>query len=169
LEKNHDLNNLLERRWTDADIQKKIDRQNKFAHLDHPTITVNIAPKADQSARLDLVNKANRKANSEQIRKALIEERRAQLREREAREKKRKQKEEEEKAKLLKPPKSSLDDLFDGSDRSRSGTPSAMNKGSGKNTPVGKSEKKGGIPTFKKRNMDDDIISSMDLGIEIDI
>lgn len=169
LDKNNDLNKLLERRWTDADIQKKIDRQNKFAHLDHPTITVNTAPKADQSARLDLVNKANRKANSEQIRKALIEERRAQLREREARERKRKQKEEEEKAKLLKPPKSNLDDLFDGSDRSRSGTPSAVNKGSGKNTPIGKSEKKGGIPTFKKRNMDDDIISSMDLGIEIDI
>ena len=98
---------------------------------------MNTAPKADQSARLDLVNKANRKANSEQIRKALIEERRAQLREREARERKRKQREEEEKAKLLKPPKSNLDDLFDGSDRSRSGTPSAVNNGSGKNTPIG--------------------------------
>ncbi|OCK77667.1 hypothetical protein K432DRAFT_384491 [Lepidopterella palustris CBS 459.81] len=168
-QKYYDIKGLENRHWTDADIQQKIDRQNKYMNLATSTPKINLPQKVDNSAqRLWDVNRANRKANQEQIRKALIEERRAQLREREAREKKAKQKEEEEKSKLLKLPKSNIDDLFEGSDRSRSGTPAVTNKASGKNTPA-KPEKKGGIPTFKKRNMDDDIISTMDLGIEIDI
>lgn len=44
---------------------------------------------------------------------------------------------------------------------SRSGTPSLVKRDSG--------EKKRGIPTLRKRNMDDDLIAAMDLGIEIDI
>ena len=84
------------------------------------------------------------------------------------------------------PGSSNIDDLFEGSDRSRGGTPGTgtmtpkfnpvsrsstplnglqLNKGSGNN-----GEKKGGLPaTFRKRNMDDDLIASLDLGIEIDI
>ena len=90
----------------------------------------------------------------------------------------------------LVPPKSiqGLDELFEGgnSDRSRAGTP--LNP-TGTNTPlkvptpkVGMSrsgtplltkrdsgEKKRGIPTIRKRNMDDDLIAALDMGIEIDI
>lgn len=96
----------------------------------------------------------------------------------------------------LAPPPSTqgLDELFEGgnSDRSRAGTP--LNP-SGTNTPLkvptpkrvgtpmtgmsrsgtplltkrDSGEKKRGIPTIRKRNMDDDLIAAMDLGIEIDI
>ena len=87
-----------------------------------------------------------------------------------------------------------LDELFEGgnSDRSRAGTP--LNP-SGTNTPLkvptpkrtgtpttglsrsgtplltkrDSGEKKRGLPTIRKRNMDDDLIAAMDLGIEIDI
>lgn len=92
------------------------------------------------------------------------------------------------------PSNKGLDELFDGgnSDLSRAGTP--LNP-SGTNTPLpiptpkpvgtpmtgmsrsgtpllvkrDSGEKKRGIPTIRKRNMDDDLIAAMDLGIEIDI
>lgn len=169
LQKASDVKELEERTWTDADIQKKLERQHRYRHLISATPMKDTAPKSDQTAqRLAEINKANRKQNSDQIRKALIEERRATIREREAKERAAKLKAEEQaKSSLLKPPNANLDDLFEGSDRSRSATPAVMGKGSGRNTP-GKTEKKGGIPTFRKKTMDDDIISSMDLGIEID-
>ncbi|KAF2193806.1 hypothetical protein K469DRAFT_712633 [Zopfia rhizophila CBS 207.26] len=165
-----DIKALENRTWTDADIGDKIKKQNKYNHLLYSSATSSqaVTPKADQTAqRLAEINRANRKTNSEQIRKALIEERHAELRARKAREKELlKQREEEKKAKLLQVPSSNTDDLFEGSDRSRSATPAVARAG----TPAKTSqEKKGGIPTFRKRKMDDDIISSMDLGIDIEI
>jgi RNA polymerase-associated protein RTF1 len=122
--------------------------------------------------RLAEVNRANQKANSESIRRALIAERRQRERERAeraaAKQKERLAIEEAEKAKLLQLPKSNLDDLFDASDRSRSGTPAALAKPSGTATPVKKPERKG-IPTLRRRLMDDEIIATLDLGIDLDI
>ena len=82
------------------------------------------------------------------------------------------------------PSASNLDDLFDGSNTSRGGTPGTMtprmNSISRGSTPLngqvhqskmnGAEKKVGGTSsTFRKRNMDDDLIASLDLGIEIDI
>lgn len=97
------------------------------------------------------------------------------------------------------PPAQGLDELFEGgnSDRSRAGTPlnpsgtntplmvpipkrigTSQNGASQNGTPRSGTplltkqnggEKKRGIPTIRKRNMDDDLIAAMDLGIEIDI
>jgi RNA polymerase-associated protein RTF1 len=52
-----------------------------------------------------------------------------------------------------------VDDLFDG-DSSRASTPKPPEKK--------KTERKG-LPTFRKPKMDDDIIASMDIGIDIEI
>ncbi|KAF2465556.1 plus-3-domain-containing protein [Lindgomyces ingoldianus] len=167
--KYEDIKNLENRTWTDADIGEKIAKQNKYTHLLSTASTSVATPKADHTAqRLAEINRQNRKANSEQIRKALIEERHAELRARKAREKafQKQKQEEQEKSKLLQVPGSNIDDLFEGSDRSRSATPAVVRAG----TPAKSTqEKKGGIPTFRKRKMDDDIISSMDLGIDIEI
>ena len=91
------------------------------------------------------------------------------------------------------PSAGNIDDLFDGSNTSRGGTPGTMtpkmNPISRSSTPLngqvqlhqqqqqqskinGAEKKVGGTgmsSTFRKRNMDDDLIASLDLGIEIDI
>lgn len=73
---------------------------------------------------------------------------------------KRKLKEEEE-AK-----KAALNPLFDemSNDGSRAGTP-----GMGEKKERPERRERTGVPTFKKKTMDDEIIGSMDLGIDIDI
>ena len=106
------------------------------------------------------------------MRQALIEERQQVKREKRRAEiefKKKKAEEEakkkaEEEKKLLKVP--NIDDLFDGSDRSRSATPAAGRAGTPK--PGEKREKKG-LPTFRKPKMEDEIIAAIDIGIDIEI
>jgi len=152
--------------WDDAAISAKVAKQNKYAALVSKERAKQLANKpahVDETAqRLAEINRQNRKANSEQIRKALLEERRITMmnRKKAEKEKERKKAEQEAKAKadLLKVP-GDTDALFEGSDRDRSATPA----------PAKEKEKKTGIPTFRKRKMDDDIISSIDLGIDLEI
>ena len=128
-----------------------------------------------QQERLAALNKANRKANSEEVRKAQLAEKRAQQKLRDEAAARARQREAEAaeaaeaaKNKLLKPG----DDLFgDMSQPSRTGTPlsvsAASRKGTpGAGTPLNGPKKIGG---FRKKAMDEDIIASMDLGIDIDI
>lgn len=69
------------------------------------------------------------------------------------------------------------DDLFDGSDRSHTGTPAAGSDASKVNTPKrsdtpsGSQKKpaKGGIAVIRHRNMDDENIAALDLDIDIEI
>ena len=132
----------------------------------------------NQQERLAELNRQNRKENAEIVRKALLNERRiikdarneaiAKARQRDA------EAELAAKNKNLGIP----DDLFGdgGSDISRAGTPGAVSA-NGTNTP-----KKGGsragtpglqpkksVSGLRVKNMDDEIIGAMDLGIEIDI
>ncbi|TKA58248.1 hypothetical protein B0A49_12903 [Cryomyces minteri] len=140
--------------------------------------TANKAPKGQmQQERLAALNRANRKANTEEIRKAQLAEKRASQKARMETAAKMKKKEEESKI-AKKIHLSVVDDLFgDGSDISRAATPmtgtDTPNKTSTprSSTPANgvKPERKAGIPTFKKKDMDDDLIASMDLGIDIDI
>lgn len=138
---------------------------------------------AAQPERLAAINKANRQAYNESLRKAQLAEKRA---EREAQEKiargeaianpfarvKTRAKvhhDAPETTGLQVPTGKALDDLFgDGSDISRAGTPKP---GNGTSTPKTSkpSSQPTGIASFKKRNMDDDILSEIDLGIDIEI
>lgn len=214
LQKLHDIHALLDHKWTEQDIQTKIDRQAalqaKFAahgrerlvkrreeaaargddtvvaKLDQEIALLDGGASArlaasaakqntpnkgaQQQERLAALNRANRKANSEDIRKAQIAEKRAQYKARDEAIAKAKQREAEAaKAKLLNPG----DDLFgDGSDISRTATPANGNgtpkKGpSGTSTPLNASKKT--LGGFRKKALDEDVIASMDLGIDIDI
>jgi RNA polymerase-associated protein RTF1 len=123
----------------------------------------------EESRRIAELNHRNRIAESQRVRQAQLEEKHKAKRDREqaakAEARKRaeeaaKKKAEEEKAAAK---KANLDDLFDGD--SRAGTPRAGTPKPGEK----KKEPKKGLPTFRKPKMDDDIIASMDLGINIEI
>lgn len=120
-----------------------------------------------QQERLAALNKANRKANTENIRKAQVAEKRVQQQARdEAIAKARLRDAEIAKNKLLAVPGKD-DDLF-GSDVSRAGTP-VNGKGTPRSgTPIGGGVKKT-LGGFKKKAMEEDAIAAMDLGIDIDI
>lgn len=170
------IHNLLNRQWTDADIHEKLAKQNKLAHLNKTAPPNGVMASAEKKAaseadRLHQLNIQNRKKNAEDVRKALIAEKRAAAAARAAA----KEREELKKTKLssLQVPRDGLDSELFGSDMSRAGTPgigSGVDTPKRGSTPLGvKKEKKTGLPTFKKKVMDDEIIGSMDLGIEIDI
>jgi RNA polymerase-associated protein RTF1 len=159
---------LKERFWTDADINARIAKSKKYEHIISSRSTSDSQPKLPSASereaqRIAELNAANRKADSERVRKALIEERRRDIQDRKRREAEwQKKKAEEEAKKKAEDEKAAqgIDDLFD----SRAGTPRA-----GTPKPGEKKEKKKGLPTFRKPKMDDDIIAGMDLGLEIEI
>jgi len=120
--------------------------------------------KLAQQERLAALNRANRKANSEDVRKAQLAEKRVLQKAREEAAAKARREAEGAKEKLLAVP----DDLFgDASDISRTGTPA--NGMSGTSTPINEKLKKTTLGGFKKKPKDEDIIADMDLGIDIDI
>ncbi|KAF2116204.1 hypothetical protein BDV96DRAFT_645539 [Lophiotrema nucula] len=171
-----DIRALENHNWTDEDISAKLLKQNEFSHLlhtsnGHSSVSTPQAPRQDPGMRIAELNKANRKADSERVRKALIEERKQRDIARKKREAEHaakvkveaeKKAAEEAKAKMLKVP--TIDDLFEGSDRSRSATPAISRVGTPK-----PGEKKKGLPTFRKPKMEDDIIASIDIGVDIEI
>ena len=134
------------------------------AKAEAPHITTTEQARNDRIANL---NKERRKKDSEEIRAALLRERR-EAREKQERERKRKM-EQAAAAKHLAP--GNIDDLFDGSDISRTGTPLNIKKSPKKPaSPNGaQPQKPKGIPTFSKRTMEEDIIGSIDIEIDIDI
>jgi len=174
-----DIHKLLAHRFTEDDLQYKLNLQNKYANLNKPATATPVQQpfsKNPQSDRLAALNKINRQRSSQEIRAAMLAERRQLLESRKAAAMKAEAEEkavkEREQAALLTVP--GEEDLFGGgSDLSRPNTPGIHGREAKKlqrtKSPLGKKDEKKGIPTFKKRNMDDDVIGSMDLGIEIDI
>ncbi|KAF2259757.1 plus-3-domain-containing protein [Lojkania enalia] len=180
--KYEDIKRVENHSWTDAEISEKLKKQNAYAHLLRANVPASISTAKSSSddiaKRILELNKLNRKQDSERVRKALIEERRQEMRERKQREKeflkkkqeddaKKKAEEEEKKKKKqnsLKVP--SIDALFEGSDRSRSATPAISRAGTPK---IGEKKERKGLPTFRKPKMEDEIIASIDLGIDIEI
>ncbi|KAK8176017.1 hypothetical protein IWX90DRAFT_129057 [Phyllosticta citrichinensis] len=144
------IHSLLERRWTDEEIAEKLRRQNKYAY-EMAAVTRNTPVIPTRELKLQALNKSIRKANREEVRNALTAK---AVEKAAAAEKARLAKLEEEQARKV-----TGDPLFDGSDISRTGTPSQ---------PKEKKERKG-IPTFTKKTMDDEMIGSMDLGIDVEI
>jgi RNA polymerase-associated protein RTF1 len=167
-----DMKALENRFWTDADINARIAKSNKFAHLLEKPASDNPAPRIptqseSAAARLAEINRQTRRTEQERIRKTQIEERQQKLQarkraEQEARRKKQAeeaaQKAQEEAA--LSKKNLEVDALFDG-DSSRASTPKPQEKKK-------KVERKG-LATFRKPKMDDDIIASMDIGVDIEI
>lgn len=142
---------LLDRRWSEEEIADKLRRQNKYA-LEKAKAPASPGIKQD---KLSALNRSIRATNAGQVRQALLAERAAKHA---AAEKARLRRAEEE-AKRKAAEEAKADALFDGSDISRTGTPQPKKP---------KAERKG-IPTFTKKAMDDELIGSMDLGIDIEI
>jgi RNA polymerase-associated protein RTF1 len=165
------MKELENRFWTDADINERIAKTAKFAHLLEKSASDNPAPRIPTqsetaAARIAEINRQNRKAEQERIRKSQLEERqqKQQARKRAEQEARRKKAAEEEAKKAqdaaaLTKGSLEVDALFDG-DSSRATTPKPQEKK--------KTERKG-LPTFRKPKMDDDIIASMDIGVDIEI
>ena len=148
---------------------------------------------ASQQERLAALNRANRKANTQDVRKAQQAERRAEALARRAMERGETVHNPFARVKIRAKthynvaqdsPASNVtggaDDLFGGNsqDKSESGTP--LSVGESKSpmpsstpargcTPSSVGEKISGLPRLGRRNMDDDVFAAMDFGIEIDI
>lgn len=208
------LKAMVQHRWTDADIESKMDRvklmRNTYMDFhrerinrrreeaikrgDDATVancnrdlaslessgavgkaTIATPIKKDnQQARLAELNKANRKTNSEEVRKALVAENVAKQKARQAALKKHK---EEEERKALAASQNGLkvpgadDDLFgSASDISRAGTPAnGTPRRSRAGTPLNGTKEKKAFGQFTRKKMDDEVIAGLDLGIDIDI
>ncbi|GAB1740210.1 hypothetical protein NU219Hw_g5326t1 [Hortaea werneckii] len=137
--------------------------------------------------RLAALNSKNRSQNAQEVRKALIEERRklnaareqaiADSKAKAEAEAAKKRLEEEAKAKMLAVPKDEMADLFGegGSDASRAATPvggKSPVRRSRAATPLnGVKKEKGSVGQIggKKKNMDDEVIGNMDLEIDVEI
>lgn len=147
-----------------------------------PVVTKQATPsqKDLQQQRLAELNRQNRKLNSIEVRKAQVAAKRAEHKLRDEALAKRKALEAEKLAASEISKNGHLkvaDDLFgDASDISRAGTPALSVGGTPRQgmsragTPMnGTSGDKKKFGQFKKKNMDDDIIANLDLGIDIEI
>jgi RNA polymerase-associated protein RTF1 len=162
-EKYDAIRDLMNHSWTDAEVTQRLAKSHQYAHLlkqrsaDQPRIATQAELEAQRIAEL---NSRNRRLDSERVRKALIEEQRQKKLER-RREIERKKKEEEEAArKKAEEEKAAEDDLFGGDSKTEDqrDTPKPAEK-----------EQAKGLPTFRKPKLDDDIIASLDIGVEIEI
>ena len=143
-----------------------------------------------QQERLAALNRANRKANTHDVRKAQQAERKAEAIARKAiergeavqnpfaRVKTRAKIHYDVSGNTLAPPKATpaIDDLFEdkSKENSRAGTPSSVRSTTPMTTGTPNFQHsppavKGQLPKIGTRNMDDEIIASMDLGIDIEI
>jgi len=169
--KYEDIKKLEDHHWTDADINSRIAKAEKYSHLIRAKAAENPVPKIASQSELDSqriaqINQQNRKIESERIRQALIDSKKADRAEQRRKEKELAKKKAEEEArrkveeeKLKKQRLLDVDALFEGG-TSREGTPKPNEK---------KKVERKGLPTFRKPKMDDDIIASMDIGVDIEI
>lgn len=163
--------------WTDDDINARIQKSNKYAHLLYRDRGEEAAPRIPTQSeaaanRLAELNRKNREAERERIRVLQLEERKEKMKARKrAEDAERRKKIEDEKRRVEEERKNllSVDDLFDaGSSRASSVAKEGTPKPDGEPKKKEKTERKG-LPTFRKPKMDDDIIASMDIGLDIEI
>lgn len=170
------INKLIDYHPTSEDINVKLEKKNKYAHLLYANGTGAPPPikKDDMAEKIRLRNERTRKQNAEDVRKALIAEkskaRQAMMRAQ--KEKAAREAVAKETSNSLSVPKPDMDDLFSGgSDVSHHPSPAlgptapAVQSASHKDSP----QKRKGLPRFSKMELDDDVIGSMDLGIDIEI
>lgn len=161
-----ELHNLVSYQLSSEEINAKITKQNRLAHL--------LAQKAGNAAKTMPTNEHQRKQqaiaernmntkleNNRNVREALLAKRAKERAATRAAAAAAAEREAAAKAAITVTPAVEKDDLF-GSDISRTGTPTPGT------TTADKAVRKG-MPTFTRRKMDDEIISQMDFGIELDI
>jgi len=163
-----DLMGLQNHHWTDADISARIAKTQKFAHLlqrQNSDSQPRIATQSEAAAaRVAELNRKTRINEAERVKKTLQDQQREKKMEQRREAARRKAEEEAKKAQAeaaAKKQKLEVDALFDGDGSSRASTPKPQ-------ADKKKSERKG-LPTFRKPKMDDDIIASMDMGVDIEI
>ncbi|KAF2036684.1 plus-3-domain-containing protein [Setomelanomma holmii] len=163
-----DLKALQNHYWTDADISARIAKSKKYAHLltrSNSDSQPRIATQSEAAAqRVAELNRKTRLIEAERVKKALQEQQRERKMEQRREAARRKAEEEAKKAQAevdAKKPTLDVDALFDGDASSRATTPKPQGEKK-------KTERKG-LPTFRKPKMDDDIIASMDIGVDIEI
>lgn len=159
-----DLHTLVKTTLSNAEIDAKIKKQNKLAHLlaqRQAEKPVQQNAHQLQQQRIADLNMRNKLDNKKQIRDALLAKRAKERAAGRAAMAARDEAERKAAADAAAKAASKVDDLFEGgSDISRTGTPVNGEK---------KPAPRKGLPTFTRRKMDDEIISQMDFGIEIDI
>lgn len=174
-QKIYDINALLHRTWTSAEIDEKLRKQNKFKDVLQSQTSEPQTVHSTQSDKLALINEQNRKRNAQEVRAALIAKRKKEIAARnEAIKKIQAEKAQKEGATATKgslaPPLAEHDDLFsDPGEISRTASPVPVAVKNANTKKVVKGEKKNGIPTFSRAMRDDEIISSLDLEIEVEI
>jgi RNA polymerase-associated protein RTF1 len=158
---------MRDRSWTNLEIDAKIKRQNRLAHLlqkNESIVTATAQMTETHGDKLAALNELNRKRNREEVRAAQLAEERKRMAAFKAAIAKKKA--EAEAKNSLAVPKKEHDDLFsDMSDISRTGSPApgAAPK------PKTVRETKNGIPTFTRPKMDDEIIGALDLEIDLEV
>ncbi|KAH7092954.1 hypothetical protein FB567DRAFT_159716 [Paraphoma chrysanthemicola] len=163
-----DLKSLQNHYWTDADISARIAKSKKYEHLlsrSNADSQPRIATQSEAAAqRVAELNRKTRLLEAERVKKALQEQQRERKLEQRREAARRKAEEEAKKAQADADEKKQtleVDALFDGDASSRATTPKPQGEKK-------KTERKG-LPTFRKPKMDDDIIASMDIGVDIEI
>ncbi|TLD25879.1 rna polymerase ii transcription elongation factor [Venturia nashicola] len=156
------INRLINHRFSNEEISKKFEKQHKYRDLltqSQPKASLQRTTSVnEQQNSLRLLNEKNRRENSENIRKALVAEKNRQRANARAKELAASQQKKEQ---ILAVPRGDDAGLFsEGSDISRTGTPVQT---------APPQKKKVGIPKFTKMSVDDDVIGSMDLGIDLDL
>jgi len=172
----NEIKAFTEHTWTDAEISERLAKRNKYRHMLDARLNDSKphlpTPAELEARRIAEMNKKNKLTETERVRKALLEERKAHKSEqrriakenalKKAAEETAAKKAEEEKAAAAS--KADMDDLF-GEDSNNAtpqpGTPKPAN------TEKKKREHKG-LPTFRRPKMDDDTLA-IDLGVEIEI
>lgn len=119
-----------------------------------------------QQERLAALNRERRNKNAQEVREAQLAEKRAAQKVRDARARLRAEDAEKIRASQSSGAEEDGDDLFGEEDAI--GTPAKVKREQRSVTPSGIKREKS-IGGLRKKNMDDDFIASMDLGIEIDI
>lgn len=166
-QKRKDYISMRDRSWTNLEIDAKIKRQNRLAHLlqkNESIVTATALMTETHGDKLAALNELNRKRNREEVRAAQLAEERKRMSAFKAAIAKKKA--EAEAKNSLSVPKKEHDDLFsDMSDISRTGSPApgAAPK------PKTVRETKNGIPTFTRPKMDDEIIGALDLEIDLEV
>jgi RNA polymerase-associated protein RTF1 len=162
------INKLITHRFTSDELNEKLEKQRKYRHLltqsQPKTSLARTTSSNEQQINLRLLNEKNRKQNAENVRKALVAEKNRQ---RAAARAKAAEMAAVANREMLAVPRNDVDSLFSDGEISRTATP-VQNASATKPSPP-RETTKGGIPTFTKMSMDDDIIGTMDLGIDIEI
>jgi RNA polymerase-associated protein RTF1 len=187
------LNNLIKEAKSNGDDERVEQLRTELTNLDGPTLAFNTSlhstpkklagpPKMTEQERLAKLNKENRRKNAEEVRQAQLRERRQQMATQAAIARGEAVEEDHSRrhktVAKFKHDVSQIGKRID-SDRSGTNTPAVGTPNLTAKTDIAplphiaklqqSQVDKKGLPTFRKPLTDDDIIGSIDLGIEIEL